>query len=118
MTTQESGAKSCGTEVVIVTVDTASIAPFGEAMIDSLRCPTSTSSGVYPAGLRAECRRNSRKSTKYAAGLSTERQSSHWQKSGLPNKRAMLGDCWAMLILAVCGPAREGEKVKTGAEVY
>src|SRR5216683_1668821 len=65
--------------------------------------PINTSRGALPAALAADSLPSkSSRSTKYAAGLSTERQSSHWQKSMLPNRLAMEGNCMTSAFLEDC----------------
>src|SRR6266404_2367724 len=80
--------------------------------------PISTSSGVLPAAFGAEFwpSRSSR-STKYAAGLSTERQSSHWQKSRLPNRLAIEGNCCTSAFFELCRSLAGEDNAYTGAEL-
>src|SRR3989442_765307 len=80
--------------------------------------PISTSSGVLPAAFGAEFwpSRSSR-STKYAAGLSTERQSSHWQKSRLPNRLDIDGNCCTNAFLEVWRSLAGEDRAYTGAEL-
>ena len=53
--------------------------------------PISTSSGVLPAAFLVELRRNCSRLTRYAAGLVTERQSSHWHRSKCRTARRSRG---------------------------